>query len=668
MKREELAEWQKTGREALSAQLSAQMMPETLNPEERTVDIVWFTGIDVPRMNAWTGEPYTLRFDPKGVDLSNLNAGAPVLDDHNDENGVNGQMGVVAKAWVESPTSYKATLRFSKRPEVNGIWQDVADKIIQKFSMGTEILEKQDISGKNDKMKTFLATKWRPYEISMAPIPADFQTTTLSADFQPQEPQPVAEVAAQEGASARPEKETEQMSEQLNQTGADVAAPVIQPVNEGELRKHAARAERLRITTIDNRLKLANLPAEATETLRNELIEGGFEGEELSNRIFTAMAERPAEQVQTRSAQTAGVVADKGDKIRETMAATLLCRYEPQRYKDQAEKAREWTGLSIMELGRECLRQKGQSTRAMSQNDIAQLMLTTSDFPNILMDVANKTLRAGYEAYPNTFQAFARKVTARDFKNIHSIALGGAPALLQVNEHGEFKEGAFKDSQEQYSLATYGRIVSITRQALINDDLGAFTRIPELMGRKAAILEGDIVWGKITANANMADGNAIFSTQHANYDGTGTVMTADTIGSGSAKISVQTDPNGDVLSLVPKYLVTPVSLRMTAQKLQQPTQVVVVNSGAATSVTPAWVQALTPITEPRLDRNSTTAWYLFADPNMIDTVEYAYLEGQEGMYFETQMGFDIDGTRFKARHDFGAAVVDWRGLYKNAGA
>src|SRR4051812_48777398 len=130
MNLEQLKEWQKSGHEALAAQ----MMPGTLNTDERTVDVVWFTGIDVPRMNYWTGEPYTLRFDPKGLDLSNLNNGAPVLDNHDDISGVNGQKGVVSKAWVDG-TQYLATLRFSKRPEVEGIWRDVQDKIIQKFSM-----------------------------------------------------------------------------------------------------------------------------------------------------------------------------------------------------------------------------------------------------------------------------------------------------------------------------------------------------------------------------------------------------------------------------------------------------------------------------------------------------------------------------------------------------
>ena len=75
-----------------------------------------------------------------------------------------------------------------------------------------------------------------------------------------------------------------------------------------------------------------------------------------------------------------------------------------------------------------------------------------------------------------------------------------------------------------------------------------------------------------------------------------------------------------------------------------------------------------PICEPRLDDNSATAWYLFADPAQIDTVEYCFLEGQEGVYFETKQGFEVDGVEMKARMDFGAAAIDFRGMQKNSGA
>jgi hypothetical protein len=83
---------------------------------------------------------------------------------------------------------------------------------------------------------------------------------------------------------------------------------------------------------------------------------------------------------------------------------------------------------------------------------------------------------------------------------------------------------------------------------------------------------------------------------------------------------------------------------------------------------PEAITALQPIFEPRLDSNSATAFYVFADPSSVDTIEYCYLEGQEGMYFETQMGFEVDGVKFKARHDFGAGVIDYRGMAKNVGA
>lgn len=646
MNLEQLKERQKSGREALSAHV----MPETLNAEDRTVDIVWFTGIDVPRMNLWTGEPYTLRFDPKGLDLSNLNNGAPVLDNHDDFAGVDGLKGVVQKAWVDG-NNYMATIRFSKRPEVDPIWQDIQDKIIQKFSMGTEILSKRDITEKGSKAQTILATSWRPYEISMANVPADFGTTTLSA---------ITEDLS--GAPAQLNKENETiMSEQLN---ANVAAPPPVPpvvVDEAKLRNEARQAERLRISTIDSRIAGARLTAEAAASLRLELVDGGLEGEQMSARIFEEMAKRPAESVPSKGHQTAGIVHDKGDKIRETMSAALLHRYEPVRYKAQAEAAREWTGFSLRELARECLHQKGASISGKGIDEVVHLALTTSDLPNILLDVSNKTLRAGYENYPNTFQPFTKRGTATDFKTIYRTQLSGAPALLQVNEHGEIKQGTLTDSKESFSLATYARILSITRKTIINDDLSALTRIPELMGRKAAILEGDIVWAKITANATMSDSVALFHATHGNL-GTGGAISVDTIGELETKMTLQTGLEGDKMNLMPKYLAAPVALRLAVQKLYA-----AITPASTSNAVPAAITALQPIFEPRLDSASATAFYVFADPSAVDTIEYCYLEGQEGMYFETQMGFEVDGIKFKARHDFGAGVIDYRGMAKNVG-
>ncbi|MBF0214595.1 MAG: hypothetical protein HQM00_13705, partial [Magnetococcales bacterium] len=146
------------------------------------------------------------------------------------------------------------------------------------------------------------------------------------------------------------------------------------------------------------------------------------------------------------------------------------------------------------------------------------------DFPGILANVANKTLRTAYEAAPRTFQPFCRQVTANDFKAMNRVQLGEAPALNKVNEGGEYKRGPLGEGKESYRVETYGKIISISRQVLVNDDLNAFTRIPQLFGVAAANLESDVVWGIINSNPNMGDGVALFHANHKNLAAAGTVI------------------------------------------------------------------------------------------------------------------------------------------------
>src|SRR4029434_6385739 len=139
-----------------------------------------------------------------------------------------------------------------------------------------------------------------------------------------------------------------------------------------------------------------------------------------------------------------------------------------------------------------------------------------------LADVANKTLRAAYQAAPQTFQSFSRRVEAPDFKPLHRMQLGEAPGLLKVNEHGEFKSGTIAEGREQFSLATYGRIFGITRQGLINDDLDAFGRLITAFAQSARNLESDLVYQQILGNPAMGDGITVFAVAHNNFTTPGT--------------------------------------------------------------------------------------------------------------------------------------------------
>jgi hypothetical protein len=377
------------------------------------------------------------------------------------------------------------------------------------------------------------------------------------------------------------------------------------------------------------------------------------------------------------SMNTASISRDGRQTVHERMEAALLVRHDPKAFGNLLDKGREFMGMTLLDLAKESLAAQGVNTRGMGKDQLAASCLrperfdgaqTSTDFPSVLANVANKSMRKAYEAWPQTYRAFCRQVTAPDFKDINRPQLSDAPALQQLNERGEYHRANLTDQNQNYKLATFGEIISISRKAIVNDDQGAFTRIPALLGVAAAQTESNTAWGVITSNPVMqADGLALFqSAKHNNlFTGAGSALGLTNLGTARAAMRTQKAPGGTPLNLVPRFLAVPAALETTALQLCVP---IGIASTAVSGVVPEWVRSLVPIVESRLDTASTTAWYLFADPAQIDTVEYAYLEGQEGVYLEPRQGFETDGMEFKARLDFGACALDYRGMQKNAGA
>ena len=364
------------------------------------------------------------------------------------------------------------------------------------------------------------------------------------------------------------------------------------------------------------------------------------------------------------------VMGGQDDRSTRNLAVenALLHRFDPTAHK-LSDPAREWRGMTLLEMARVFVESSGNHTiRGLTRYELASRALeTTSDFPGILANVANKTLRNAYDTCPRTFLPFCRQVTAIDFKSMSRVQLGEAPTLEKVIEGGEYKRGPLGEGKESYRVETYGKIIAISRQVLVNDDLNAFTRVPQLFGVSAANLESDVVWGIITANPNMGDGVALFHANHKNLAGTGAVISVASLGLARKSMGTQTGVDGQTLVNVrPSYIIVPAALEVTAEQL------LAINMTPAKSVdvVPQSLRLLTVIAEPRLDMavNGDKTWYLSANPGQIDTIEYAYLEGQNGVYIETKLGFDVDGVEIKARMDFGAKAIDWRGMYKNPGA
>lgn len=366
------------------------------------------------------------------------------------------------------------------------------------------------------------------------------------------------------------------------------------------------------------------------------------------------------------------------DMISRAVATTaLLHRADPAGF-PLNDDAKHFRGMSLIELARSSLDFAGVDTRGMAKMHLASDALrlgglhNTSDFPAILANVANKTLRAGYEAAPQTWRPFTREVTLPDFKEKSRVQLGEAPQLEKVLENGEFKRGTIGEGKEAYSLFTYGKIVGITRQAIINDDLNAFTRIPRAFGIQAAQLESDLVWAQIIGNPVMGDGTALFHANHGNL-GAAAGIDVTSLAAAFEAMRLQKGLDGKTfLNLTPRFLIVPVAAVLKAMQL-----LTSITPNQSSNVVPDYIAKLTPISEPRLDggfvnpatgavvAGSRFNWFLAADPAMSDTVEIGYLEGNRGVYTETRNGFDIDGVEVKVRIDAGAKVIDWRSFYKN---
>lgn len=340
-----------------------------------------------------------------------------------------------------------------------------------------------------------------------------------------------------------------------------------------------------------------------------------------------------------------------------------------------APGAMELRGYTLRELAKEHLERCGVSVRGLDNQTLAGVALgivrmsgmhTTSDFANILANTAEKILQKAYETAPSTWQAWCATASGNDFKSVDRPQLSEAPSLELINEHGEYTYGGFSDFKEANQIRTYGRKFAITRQALINDDLGALQRIPRAFGSAASRRINELVYAILTGNQVMAyDNTALFHADHGNLAGTPAALASATLGTARTAMRKQTGPNGTTLNIAPRYLLVPAALEMAADVLLR--SVASTDSEKNSGVVNPWQNALVPVVEARLDATSATAYFLAADPSVIDTVEVMFLDGNQAPVIEEMEQSSIDGREFKVRIDVGVRALDHRGLYKNAG-
>lgn len=655
----------------------------TVNRDARTVDLIWTTGARVQRYD-WYNDRYyweELSLDPAHVRMGRLQSGTANLLNTHSIYDLSAVLGVVESATLDGARS-AASVRFSQRSDVEPYFQDVADRIIRNVSVGYRIYKVERIAPAVDgDLWIYRAIDWEPYELSLVPVNADAGAVTRSAgqgqqqgtyacEFFDQSPPAAAGNTTRKESNMPGENTTTQPA--ASTPAATTTAPVVDQRALEAAREEGARAEAERQTGIREAVRLGNLDTAFADQLIGER---SMTAADAGMAVLREQARRAAANP-TRSAADIQTTRDETDARRAAVGDAIALRANPRAFSDAArvEAARQFRGMDLMDMARESIELAGGNCRGLNKREIAVMamnldrdmqvrggMSSTSDFPEILGNTVSRSLRQMYQVQTRTFMPFCRQATAPDFKQVARTQLSESSALSKVNEGGEYKAITFGESAEKYSLGKYGGIVSITWESLVNDDLSAFDRIPLAIAAEAAALEGDIVYGILTGNPNMADGVALFHATHANLAAAGTAISEAALSAGRAAMLKQKGLKGRVLNVKPSFLVVGPDKEFEANKFTSANFV----AAKSVDINPSYNTSLEVIVEARITGN---AWHLAAEPGLIDTIEYAYLEGEEGLFTETRRGFDVDGLQIKARHVFAAKAIDWRGLYQNPGA
>jgi ATP-dependent protease ClpP protease subunit len=428
-----------------------------------------------------------------------------------------------------------------------------------------------------------------------------------------------------------------------------------------KIRDEAAKAERARALEIRKAVQNAKLKGE----IADKLIEDGVSIDEARAQIIDMMADASNSLPSTDNKVRITVGADAIDKFRAGAMAAISAKAGIA--KD--DPANEFRGYSLVEFARMSLENHGEHTRGMDKMKMVKAALThsTSDFPYILENIANKSMMKGFEEADETFQKWTTPGVLTDFKVNSRVDTTAVPALQAVGEGSEYKYATIGERKETIQLATYGNLFSITRQAIINDDLSAFTKVPQKMGRAAIRTIGNLVYAVLNGNPNMADSVALFHTAtHKNLASSGAAPSVTTVDAARAAMATQKDRKDSSITnnVRPRYALSPVAIGGVFRQLIASQ----FDPSKTTQIANPIKDLVEVIDDARLDASSTTAWYLVADGSIYDTLEVAYLDGVQTPTLEQHEPWKNDGIEYKIRIDAGVKALAWETFYKNPGA
>lgn len=285
-----------------------------------------------------------------------------------------------------------------------------------------------------------------------------------------------------------------------------------------------------------------------------------------------------------------------------------------------------------------------ETTRAL------RAAFSTADIPNVLSNVAHKFVLAGFGEAGEYWRAVSRAIPVSDFKQVKGVRLVMSGLLKSLAKGGELQHVSLSDEARNIQAATKGSIVGITREDLINDDLGVLAFIPERFGMMAGRTINTDVFAAISTTA---------SDYGANTSG---AMGLDSLAAAYARAMGIKDADGNPLGPMPTTILCSPSNYITARGIYQ--SETITGASSKTARDNVMRNLLRPITAPYL---SGTAYWLFNES--FPLVDVAFLGGRQTPVVETaNADFNQLGIQMRCYFDYGASKGETKAALYSTGA
>lgn len=634
---------------------------------------------DLPhfRMVAYTGGlmriagfPHPVVVDLAGLEVPSQHL--PIRLDHERRQGVGHTRRVavedgklVAEGLISRDTSWA---RDVAKSGINGFpWQ---------ASIGAAVIEAElvpsghqvEVNGQTFEGPVHVVRRAILKEISFVDSGADTSTSArIAAKDKEQEVMEDKQITDVETTESDNKDTTEQSVEQTNvQAAATDGMEAVDPVAE---MRAAAGAESKRIAAI-RKLCAGHSECGEIADIEAKAIAEGWDQTKCELEVLRASRPKaPAVSVPQRP--TAPQVFEAVGLIAGGIPTAKLESAYGEQTLEAADKLR---GIGIQEF---CELACGQQLPRFRRDATGWLeaAFSTTSLPGILSNIANKMLLEGYNYVEDAWRRICKIASVNDFKEHSRYRMTGSFKFEQVGPDGELKHGKLDEQKYGQKADTHGIMFALTRQMIINDDMGAFTDIPRQIGMGAAESIADAVWGLLLGNPVQSDGKAFFSTDHKNYlTGVDTALTVDGLTQAEVTFGEQVKPNGRPLGipasllLVPTALKVPAELLMTALLLNETTTTNKAKPASNPHTGKFDVVSSVYLSNPSFTGASSKAWYLLADPNRLPALEVAFLNGIDRPTVEkTDADFNTLGIQFRGYIDFGVREQDHRGALKMKG-